>query len=165
MRWQEIGDVDCSVARALSVIGDRWTLLILRDCFLGRRRFDDFLGSLDVSPHLLSTRLAKLVANGILERTPYRERPVRWEYRLSEKGRDLYPVMASLVRWGDRWMAEDAGPPVTFVHEPCGHATSPTLTCSECGEDLEPRDIRPVLRAGAGARRAKATPDSRRRSP
>ena len=145
MRWQEIGEVRCSVARTLSVVGDRWTLLVLRDCFLRVRRFDDFLESLGVSPHLLSTRLAKLVEHGILERRPYQERPVRYEYRLTEKGLDLYPVVASLVRWGDRWMAEGAGPPVTLVHQPCGHATTPTLTCSACGEDLEPHAVRPVL--------------------
>jgi DNA-binding HxlR family transcriptional regulator len=165
MRWQEIGDIDCSVARALSVIGDRWTLLILRDCFLGCRRFDDFLVSLDVSPHLLSTRLGKLVEAGILERAPYSQRPPRCEYRLSEKGRDLYPVIASLVRWGDRWMPAAAGPPATLVHEPCGHTTTPTLACSECGEALEPREVRALLRAGAGARAPKAPPTSRRRSP
>jgi DNA-binding HxlR family transcriptional regulator len=164
MRWQEIGDIDCSVARTLSVIGDRWTLLILRDCFLGRRRFDDFLASLNVSPHLLSTRLGKLVEGGILERTPYQERPIRWEYRLSEKGRDLYPVIASLVRWGDRWMPSAAGPPVTLVHETCGHATTSTLACSECGEALELREVRPVLRAGAGARTPKSSQHLRRRS-
>ena len=164
MRWQEIGDIDCSVARSLSVVGDRWTLLILRDCFLGRRRFDDFLASLDVSPHLLSTRLGKLVEAGILERTPYCERPVRCDYRLSEKGRDLYPVIASLVRWGDRWMAGDDGPPVELVHESCGHATTPLLACSECGETIEPRDVRAVLRPSAG-RAPSASRNRQRRSP
>ena len=165
MRWQEIGDVDCSIARALSVVGDRWTLLILRDCFLGRRRFDDFLASLDISPHLLSTRLGKLVASGILERTPYSERPPRCEYRLSEKGRDLYPVIASLLRWGDRWMPAKGGPPVTLVHEPCGCATTPTLACSECGETIELHEVRAVLRTGAGERAPTASPISQRRSP
>jgi DNA-binding HxlR family transcriptional regulator len=146
MRWAEIDRMSCSVARALSVLGDRWTLLVLRDCFLGARRFEHFEASLGISPHLLSTRLAKLVEHGVLERRPYRERPTRFEYRLTEKGRDLYPVIASLVRWGDRWMAGEAGPPVVLTHRTCGHPTTPTLTCSECGERLEAREVEATLR-------------------
>ena len=141
MRWQEIGELDCSIARTLSVIGDRWTLLVLRDCFLGGRRFDDFEASLGLSPHLLSTRLAKLVEHGILERRPYQERPARFEYRLTEKGRDVYPVIVSLLRWGDRWMGSKDGPPVELVHRGCGHVTTPTLTCSVCGDPVEARQM------------------------
>ncbi len=124
MRWQEIGELDCSIAKTLSVIGDRWTLLVLRDCFLGGRRFDHFEASLGLSPHLLSLRLSKLVEHGILQRRPYQERPVRFEYRLTEKGRDLYPVIVSLLRWGDRWMGSEDGPPVELVHRGCGHTTT-----------------------------------------
>ena len=147
MRWQEIGEFDCSVARTLSVVGDRWTLLILRDCFLGARRFDEFEASLGASPHLLSTRLGKLVANGVLERRAYRERPKRFEYRLTAKGRDLYPLIASMLRWGDRWMASADGPPVELVHRHCGCATTPTLVCSECGEALRAHEMKAKLRA------------------
>jgi DNA-binding HxlR family transcriptional regulator len=144
VRWDELAGLRCSVARTLSVIGDRWTLLVLRDCFLGLRRFDEFQRDLDLSPHLLSTRLAKLVEHGILERRPYQERPRREEYRLTEKGRDLYPVLASLLRWGDRWMwRERETPSVALVHRGCGHPTTPTLTCSECGEPLEARGVEP----------------------
>lgn len=142
MRWQEIGQLPCSVARTLGVVGDRWTLLILRDCFLGAHRFDELEASLGLSPHLLSTRLGKLVEHGILERRPYRERPTRHEYRLTEKGRDLYPVIASLLRWGDRWMGDDADPPLALVHRRCGRHTTPTLTCSECGDPLDARDMK-----------------------
>ena len=142
MRWTEIGGLPCSVARALSVVGDRWTLLVLRDCFLGLRRFDEFQASLGLSSHLLSTRLAMLVDEDILERRPYSERPARHEYRLTAKGRDLYPVIGSLLRWGDRWMAGAEGPPFALVHEDCGHASDPTLSCSACGEPLEPRALR-----------------------
>lgn len=141
MRWQQIGRLPCSVARALSVVGDRWTLLILRDAFLGARRFDHFAASLKLSPHLLSTRLQKLVDEGILERRAYQAQPVRYEYRLTDKGRDLYPVIASLVRWGDRWMSGSDGPPARLVHKTCGHRTTPELVCSECREALGPRDI------------------------
>ena len=147
MRWEEIGKLPCSVARTLGVVGDRWTLLILRDCFLGAHRFDEFEASLGLSPHLLSTRLGKLVEHGILERRPYRERPTRHEYRLTEKGRDLYPVIASLLRWGDRWMGGDDAPPFELVHRRCGHRTTPTLTCSECGESIDARDMKAQLHA------------------
>jgi DNA-binding HxlR family transcriptional regulator len=144
VRWDELGRLRCSVARTLSAIGDRWTLLILRDCFLGLRRFDDFQRDLELSSHLLSTRLAKLVAHGILERRTYQERPRRAEYRLTEKGRDLYPVMISLLRWGDRWMwREEETPSVALVHRACGRQTRPTLCCSECGEPLDVRSVQP----------------------
>ncbi len=146
MRWQDIGDLDCSIARTLSVVGDRWTLLILRDCFLGARRFDEFESSLGLSPHLLSTRLQKLVDHEILERHVYRQRPARSEYRLTARGRDLYPVILSLLRWGDRWMPGESGPPVSLVHRRCGGVTTPTLTCSECGDPLSAREVRATLR-------------------
>jgi DNA-binding HxlR family transcriptional regulator len=142
VRWEEIRELPCSVARALSVIGDRWTLLILRDAFLGAHRFDQFESSLGVSPHLLSTRLRKLVEEGVLERRPYQERPARHEYRLTEKGRDLYPVIVGLVVWGDRWMAQGEGPPVALHHRSCGHRTTPALHCSECGEAIDPREMK-----------------------
>ncbi len=141
MRWQEIGELDCSIAKTLSVVGDRWTLLVLRDCFLGGRRFDEFEVSLGLSPHLLSTRLSKLVEHGILKRRPYQQRPTRFEYRLTEKGRDLYPVIVSLLGWGDRWMGSEDGPPVELVHRGCGHTTTPTLTCSACGDPVEARHM------------------------
>jgi DNA-binding HxlR family transcriptional regulator len=143
VRWDELGEVRCSIARTLSVIGERWTLLVLRDCFLGLRRFDDFQSDLGVSPHLLSTRLASLVEHGILERRAYQQRPRRHEYRLTEKGRDLYPVIASLLRWGDRWMWEAERPTVALVHRGCGQQTTPVLACSECGETLDARAVEP----------------------
>ena len=143
--------MSCSVARTLAVVGDRWTLMVLRDCFLGTRRFDDFQSQLGATPHVLSDRLRKLVEEGVLERVAYQERPRRHEYRLTEKGLDLYPVIASLVRWGDRWTAGAEGPPLLLHRRDCGHATTPTLCCSECGETLDPRHMEarpgPALRA------------------
>jgi len=151
VRWDEIGEMTCSVARSLAVVGDRWTLMVLRDCFLGTRRFDAFQRQLGATPHVLTDRLRKLVDAGVLERVAYQERPTRHEYRLTEKGLDLYPVIASLVRWGDRWEAGAAGPPLELRHRDCGHATTPTLVCSECGEPLDPRAMEarpgPALRA------------------
>ena len=147
MRWQQIGELECSVARSLSVVGDRWTLLIVRDAFLGARRFEHWQASLGLSPALLTDRLSKLQQHGILERRVYQQRPIRHEYRLTEKGVDLYPVVVSLLGWGDRWMAGDQPPPLELVHRRCGAPTTPTLTCSECGEPLDPREMRPAPRS------------------
>lgn len=143
MRWDEIGGVPCSIARTLSVIGDRWTLLVLRDAFLRVRRFEDFQRRLGVTRHLLADRLRKLVDAGILEKARYQEKPARYEYRLTEKGRDLYPVILALLGWGDRWMAGEAGPPLTLVHKACGHRMQPALACPQCGETINPRDVAP----------------------
>src|SRR5215470_1351424 len=131
MRWRDIGDMTCSIARTLSVVGDRWNLLILREAFLRTRRFEDFQAHLGMTRHRLADRLRKLVDNGVLERVRYQERPARFEYRLTEKGRDLYPVIVSLVGWGDRWMAGEAGPPIELVHRECGHQIMPQFTCPE----------------------------------
>jgi DNA-binding HxlR family transcriptional regulator len=150
MKWDEIGDIRCSVARTLSVVGDRWTLLILRDAFLGLRRFEDIQRDLGLTRHLLSERLRKLEEHGIFERVPYQEKPVRYEYRLTEKGIDLYPILLSLVRWGDHWMADEQGPPMLYVHRPCGHTAMPSLHCPECGEPVVARDVSPRPQPGAG---------------
>jgi len=141
MKWSAVGDLTCSVARTLSVVGDRWTLMILRDAFLGARRFEQF-GAVGLTRHRLSDRLRRLVHAGVLDRVPYQDRPRRFEYRLTEKGRDLYPVIVSLVRWGDRWMAGDDGPPVELVHRDCGHVVMPELACPHCARPVAARDMR-----------------------
>jgi DNA-binding HxlR family transcriptional regulator len=105
------------------------------------RRFEDFQRQLGVTRHLLADRLRKLVEAGILEKVRYQEKPARYEYRLTDKGLDLYPVVVSILRWGDRWMAGDDAPPLTLVHETCGHRMHPTLVCPDCGEPLGPRDV------------------------
>ena len=148
MRWDEIRGMPCSVARTLSVIGDRWTLLVLRDAFLRTRRFEDFQRQLGVTRHLLADRLRKLVAAGILEKVRYQEKPARYEYRLTEKGLELHPVIVSLLRWGDRWMADESGPPLTLRHKGCGHIMHPTLVCPECKEPVGPRDLTASLQRG-----------------
>ena len=141
MRWQEIGETPCSIARCLSVVGDRWTLLILREAFLGTRRFEDFQRHLGVTRHRLADRLRRLVKSDVLDRVPYQYRPQRFEYRLTDKGRDLYPVIVALMRWGDRWMAGREGPSVELVHRSCGCAMTPELMCPECGEALHLDDV------------------------
>jgi DNA-binding HxlR family transcriptional regulator len=141
MRWSEIDQQDCSVAQALSVVGDRWTMLILKEAFMRVRRFEDFLDHTGVPRPVLAERLKVLVDNGVLERRRYSERPDRFEYRLTEKGRDLWPVLISLLRWGDKWMTGKEGPPVEVHHKACGHAIHPELACPECGEWLEATDM------------------------
>ena len=141
MRWDSLAKEDCSLARSLAVIGDRWTLMILRDAFLGVRRFDEFERSLKIARRVLSERLSVLVDDGILARVPYQERPARYEYRLTEKGLDLYPAILSLVHWGDRHYAGRKGPPVIHTHCKCGHDFRSVLTCSECGEPITARDV------------------------
>src|SRR5262245_36659332 len=147
MRWRDVGDLTCSVARSLSVVGDRWTLLMLRDAFLGARRFEQF-GAVGLTRHRLADRLKRLVAAGVLDRVRYQERPPRFEYRLTEKGRDLWPVVVSLTRWGDRWMTDEDGPPIELVHRGCGRRIMPTLTCPECGEPVAAREM--TARPGPG---------------
>ena len=153
MRWDELGSESCSVARTVAVIGDRWTLLILRDCFLRIRRFEAFEERIGVTRHILADRLRKLVAEGVLRKVPYQERPTRHEYRLTQKGLDLFPVIMSLVHWGDVHRAGMAGRPLLHHHATCGHRFDPVLTCSECREALDPREVRVVPGPGAGEKR------------
>ena len=141
MRWSEVGKLDCTIARTLSVIGDRWTLLVLRDAFLGTRRFEAFQGSLGITRHRLADRLAKLVRYGVLRRERYQDRPRRFEYRLTEKGLDLYAVVVSIAGWGDRHLAGRKGPPVERVHRRCGRVAALRLTCEHCGEPVTARDM------------------------
>ena len=141
MRWSEIDQQDCSVAQALSVVGDRWTMLILKEAFMRVRRFEDFLVRTGAPRPLLAERLKTLVDDGVLEKRLYSERPDRFEYRLTEKGLDLWPVLISLLRWGDKWMTGKEGPPVEVRHKTCGHAVHPELACPECGDWLQATDM------------------------
>jgi len=152
MRWRDIGDERCSIARTLSVIGDRWTMLVLRETFLRTRRFEDFQTHIRATRHVLADRLQKLVEHGILERVQYQDRPPRFEYKLTEKGRDLYPVITSLLGWGDRWMADEDGPPIELVHRSCGHRMVPVPSCPHCGEHVTARDVTAQPGAAAAAR-------------
>ncbi|WP_375489575.1 winged helix-turn-helix transcriptional regulator [uncultured Mycobacterium sp.] len=141
----------CSIARSLELIGDRWTLLIIRDALRGVRRFDDFRARLGVAHNVLSDRLSRLTEAGVLERRLYQQRPDRYEYHLTEQGRDLWPVLMSLLAWGDRYLAPE-GPPLLVLHRDCGGPLTPRLTCAECGALLGPGDVE--LRPGPGAGRA-----------
>jgi len=142
MRWDEIGETRCAIARTLSVVGDRWTLLVVREAFLRARRFDDLHARTGAPRHVLADRLEKLVAHGILKKVPYQERPLRHEYRLTEKGVDLYPIISALRAWGDRHMPDPEGPLVEVAHRGCGHVVEPVLTCPACGDRVHARDMR-----------------------
>ncbi|MFN9472063.1 winged helix-turn-helix transcriptional regulator [Acidovorax sp.] len=149
MKWNDLEQEACSVARTVSVIGDRWTLLVLRDCFLGVRRFDEFQQRLGISRPMLADRLAKLVEAGVLRKAAYQESPARYEYRLTPKGLDLHPVIMAIVHWGDVHMAGKAGRPLLHRHTGCGHLFDPVTTCSECQAELRAKDV--SVERGPGA--------------
>jgi len=139
MKWDALDEEPCPIARSLAVLGDRWTLMIIRDAFFGVRRFEAFQASLRISRTSLSERLQTLVDARVLERIAYSERPVRYEYRLTRRGKELHDVMLLLARWGNS-IAE--APITETVHATCGHVLTPVLTCADCGEPVRPRDVR-----------------------
>lgn len=141
MRWDALETEACSLARTVSVIGDRWTLLILRDCFLRIRRFDDFQTRLGIGRPILADRLRKLVEAGVLEKVKYQEGPARYEYRLTRRGLDLHPIILAIVHWGDVHLSGEAGRPLLHRHETCGQIFDPVMVCSECGEPVTPQSV------------------------
>jgi DNA-binding HxlR family transcriptional regulator len=151
MRWSELEDEACSVARTISVIGDRWTLLILRDAFLRVRRFEEFERRLGITRHILAERLKKLVAAGVLARITYQQRPKRYEYRLTDKGLDLNAVLLALVHWGDMHMAGERGRPKLYQHRDCDSLFDPVVSCSACGGAITARNVRVIDGPGAAA--------------
>jgi DNA-binding HxlR family transcriptional regulator len=148
VKWERLHREPCPVAQTISVIGDRWTMLVLRDCFLGIRRFEAFQDRLGISRTIITDRLNLLVQEGVLRRDPYQERPVRHEYRLTPKGLELYPILISMVRWGNTHYghAIDAGAAIAFRHKTCGKRFRPALTCEACGEAVEARDVEAFVR-------------------
>lgn len=141
MKWDDVSNQQCSIARSSAVLGDRWTLLILSDCFLGVKRFELFQQRLGMSRTTLTNRLAKLEEHGVLERQIYQSNPDRYEYRLTPKGFDLHPVIVTIVGWGDKHYAGEEGPPIIHQHKQCGADIHPVLTCPECRDPVGPRDI------------------------
>jgi DNA-binding HxlR family transcriptional regulator len=128
-----------SVSRTLSIIADRWSFLILRELFFGGRRYDEFRERLGISPSTLAERLSRLVSTGILDRVKYQEQPVRYEYRLSRKGRDLYQPLIQMLHWGDRWLGFP--PPLVLTHLDCGDDFHPNVVCNHCHGIIDARDI------------------------
>jgi DNA-binding HxlR family transcriptional regulator len=161
MQWNELENETCSLARTVSVIGDRWTLLILRECFRNVRRFDDFQERLGISRAILADRLKKLGDSFVLTKVAYRTNPVRHEYQLTQKGLDLYPVIMAAAHWGDVHMVGKRGRPLLHRHTACGHVFDPVIVCSECGEPLNPQHVH--TEPGPGApRHARARPSPER---
>ncbi|KQN19534.1 HxlR family transcriptional regulator [Sphingomonas sp. Leaf33] len=141
MKWDDIAGQACSVARTLAIFGDRWTLLVLRDCFLGIRRFEDFQTRLGIPKATLADRLRRLVAADVLATVDYCERPRRAEYRLTARGHDLYPLLIAMVDWGNRHLAGADGPPLVHTHRLCGQDFHPITTCSHCAAPLAAREV------------------------
>jgi DNA-binding HxlR family transcriptional regulator len=151
-------DMHCSVAQALEVIGEWWTLLILRDAFLGVTRFDDFASRLGIARNVLTARLDTLVEHDVLARVPYDEARGRYDYRLTDKGRALLPVLTAIRQWGDEWILGEQDAPVVLEHTACGEVSKGVLTCDHCGEELTTTTVR--ARRGPGATDASLLPVS-----
>jgi len=141
--------LNCSVANTLDLIGEGWTILILREAFFGSRRFEDFQKHLGIARNILTTRLHKLCDNGILERTPIKEGAKRHEYKLTSMGRDLYPIMIALTQWGDRWLQDSKGAPVKFIERTTGEEIADVAILSKDGRKIKARDL--ALIPGPGA--------------
>ena len=142
----------CSIASALELVGERWTLLVIREVFNGHRRFGEMQRSLGVARNVLATRLQRLVDEDILERRPYSERPERYEYFLTEKGLDLWPLMISLMHWGDKYEPLPDGRPMIVVHKgECGGEIDDRRICTKCGKALSVREARAIEGPGIKA--------------
>src|SRR6202012_3095706 len=158
MKWETLEEEPCSLARTVAVIGDRWSLLILRECFLRKRRFEAFQSSLGITRHLLAERLKKLVRFGVLRRIPYQESPKRYEYILTQKGLDLYPIIMSIVHWGNIHMVDSRGRPLLHQHKTCGKMFDPVRFGWEGGEPLTAKAVH--VHPGPGMRKSRVQADA-----
>ena len=149
VKHAELLDENCAIARSAAIVGERWVWVILRQAFNGARRFEDFQRGIGLARNVLADRLNWLVDQGILERRRYGEHTTRElnEYRLTAKGRALFPVYAALMQWGNQWTGL-AAPPVDLLHKPCGHRVDVRVVCSQCGQDIDARDTEPVVGRG-----------------
>jgi DNA-binding HxlR family transcriptional regulator len=147
----DLAAMHCSIARAVDVVGETWTPLLVRDLYLGVDRFDDLVRDLGISRALLARRLDRLVEHEVVEREAYQQRPVRHRYLLTESGRALVPLVMAMMAWGDRWATPPGGPPMRLRHATCGAEFTPTVCCSECGEPIEADAVETVPGPGAAA--------------
>lgn len=141
MKWEELRDEACPVARGLSVVGDRWTMLVLRDCFLSIRRFDAMQARLGITRHVLADRLRKLEADGVLRREQYQDRPPRFEYRLTDKGKAFYPVLVSLIAWAEQHVPASGDSAITLISRETGHEIQPVLNDARSGLPITHRTV------------------------
>lgn len=160
MQRTDFSEMTCSIARTFDLLGEPWTALVLRDVFVGIRRFDDMQRDLGISRKVLAERLGRLVGNGVLERRKYSERPVRHEYVLTAKGSELVTILLAAVAWGDRWTAGEAGPPALLRHRGCGEPTHAEVRCARCGGVLRPEEVDVEDGPGAHPRPPVITPRS-----
>ncbi len=143
MERKSFSQMDCSIAQCLEVTGEWWSMLIVRDALLGVTRFDVFQKRLGIARNILQQRLEHLISNGVMERAAYCEHPLRYDYRLTQKGLDLWPVINAMRQWGDQYAAPN-GAPVVMIHEGCGHEAKGVVVCSECASPLDARSVRIV---------------------
>lgn len=141
MKWQQHNDRLCAIARTLGLLGEPWSLMIIRNCFLGSRRFDELQQQLGLTRHVLAQRLKTLIANEVLNKVQYSNHAGRFEYRLSEKGKALYPILLALAEWGNTFLFDADQKPTYYYHKNCGRRFRPVMSCSCCGEKLEPHEV------------------------
>lgn len=163
MRTSQLVKMTCTIARSVDAIGDPWTIMIMKELFLGQRRFDDIQMYTGMSPHLLSVRMKKLEKHGIVQRRAYQQRPTRYEYRLTEKGIDLWPILVALKDWSARWGRWPEGEPLNIRHKACGHVTALKVVCSHCYEPINARDVRQEMSAAMVRERARMAKQVTRR--
>ncbi len=144
MLYHDYPGQECSIAASLEVVGERWSLLIIRDVLRGKRRFDQIQTSLGIARNVLTKRLHRLIETGILERRPYQTSPERFEYFLTEKGLDLWPVLMAYLEWGDKYCEPESGPPRLIVHKDCGGEVDGRRICQKCGAHLDVREAESV---------------------
>jgi DNA-binding HxlR family transcriptional regulator len=144
----DTSDWPCTIARSAAVLADHWNVLLIRQACLGTRRFDEFQSELGIGRNILSVRLSQLVDEGIMQRVAYRDSPPRSEYRLTDKGRDVFPILAAMAAWGDRWLVGDEGTPLILHHNTCDHDMQARVVCSECDAPIDVRAV--TARPGPG---------------
>jgi DNA-binding HxlR family transcriptional regulator len=163
MRTSQLVKMTCTIARAVDAIGDPWTIMIMKELFLRQRRFDDIQMYTGMSPHLLSVRMKKLEKRGIVQRRAYQQRPTRYEYRLTEKGIDLWSILVALKDWSARWGRWPEGEPLNIRHKACGHVTALKVVCSHCDEPINARDVKQEMSTAMIRERARMAKQMTRR--
>jgi DNA-binding HxlR family transcriptional regulator len=142
MKRVDTSDWPCTIARSAALLGDHWNLLLVRQACLGTRRFDDFQRELGIGRNILTIRLNQLVEEGLMQRVEYQAKPPRSEYRLTQQGREVYPILAAMAAWGERWLTGPEGTPLVLHHTACDHDMQAVVVCSECAGTIDVRDMK-----------------------